>query len=94
MEAVEPQQVIEGDRLGDDGDVLAREDGHRDLLNLDAEDRSYVVLETDALIGEVLVPVHEGDHHLDTFLLAGATDAVDSLYVNDADAANLDMVLQ
>src|ERR1700682_3467260 len=84
-----PQEVVEGNDLGDDGDVLPGVQEYRDLRKLHLEHRGGLYVEAGSLHDGILVPLFELHDDLDALLLADGADTKDSRNVDQTDAANL-----
>src|SRR5579863_6732888 len=83
------EQMVHGNHLRHDGDVLSRIERDRDLGHRNAQDGHGDAVEACALDDGILVPFLEVDHHLDALLLPHGTDAEYRANVDQSDAAHL-----
>src|SRR5688500_8774715 len=81
--------MIERDDFGDYGDVLPRVEEHRDLRQLDLENRGRLDVESGALDDCVLIPLLEHDDDLDALLLPNRPDSENRRNVDQSHTADL-----
>src|SRR5690606_3828691 len=87
------QQIVHGDHLRDDGDVLAGSDGKVDKGNLRIENGDRVVIQAGALHLAALFPEGELKHHFQPFLIADGADPEHRHYIDDPESPDLHKVL-
>src|SRR5690606_17031351 len=86
------QQMVQGNNLRDDRNVLPRIEGNDDLRDRDAQDVDARYIETRSIIVGMLVPSLELDHNLDALLLPDRAHAEKRSDVDDADTTDLHMM--
>src|SRR2546423_8676065 len=84
--------MIEGNDLGNDGDVLAGVEEHSDLGKLYLQYRGRLDVEPGSLYDCILVPLLELHDNLDSLLLSDRANTEDSGNVDQTDPTNLHIV--
>src|SRR5687767_5141397 len=87
------EELIARRDLDDRRDVAARRNGNAQERKLDAEDVEALLVETETVVCARGIPGCELDHELEDLFVANRGDAEEILDVDDAETADLHVVL-
>src|SRR5215470_15005339 len=90
---LELEQMVARGHLDDGGQVAPRTNRDDQERHLRVEDAVLLLLDAEAVVLDPVVPFDQLHHHLDLLAFAHGRDAEEVLDVDDADAADLHVVL-